>query len=145
MTDPHRPVRDIQPAPSTGTQIRQQGPSALKLLLVFLSVVVLVVSAAGYFTVGRLGSDIASASNLQLGDGGNSREPTLDGAVDILLIGTDSRTTAQGRPLSREELDALNAGDDEGEENTDTMMVLRAGIRPHYGSPYPARTAVATT
>lgn len=125
MTDPQRPVRDIQPAPSTSTSITQHGPLPIKILLVLLSVIVLVVSLVGYATIGRLGNEIASASNLSLGDGGNQRGPSADGAVDILLVGTDSRTDAQGNPLSEDELARLNAGVDDGEENTDTMMVIR--------------------
>ncbi|MET0190411.1 MAG: LCP family protein [Pseudonocardia sediminis] len=50
---------------------------------------------------------------------------SADGATDILLVGLDSRTDAQGDPLPREVLDALNAGDSDGESNTDTMILLR--------------------
>ena len=53
-----------------------------------------------------------------MGDG------VLDGAVDILLVGTDNRTDAQGEPLSPEELAMLRAGDEEG-ENTDTILLIR--------------------
>jgi LCP family protein required for cell wall assembly len=53
-----------------------------------------------------------------LGKGGD------DGAIDILLVGLDSRTDAHGNPLSREELDTLRAGDDES-TNTDTIILVR--------------------
>jgi LCP family protein required for cell wall assembly len=53
-----------------------------------------------------------------LGKGGD------DGAIDILLVGLDSRTDAHGNPLSTEELAALRAGDDES-TNTDTIILIR--------------------
>ncbi|MCZ4328307.1 LytR family transcriptional regulator, partial [Brachybacterium paraconglomeratum] len=43
---------------------------------------------------------------IALGEGGE------DGAIDILLVGNDSRTDAHGNPLSEEELAILRAGDD---------------------------------
>ncbi|HVQ98584.1 MAG TPA: LCP family protein, partial [Mycobacterium sp.] len=47
-----------------------------------------------------------------------------DGAIDILLVGMDSRTDAHGNPLSQEELAALRAGDDVS-TNTDTIILVR--------------------
>src|SRR5271166_4135688 len=53
-----------------------------------------------------------------LGHGGD------DGAIDILLVGMDSRTDAHGNPLSAEELATLRAGD-EVASNTDTIILVR--------------------
>jgi LCP family protein required for cell wall assembly len=53
-----------------------------------------------------------------LGQGGD------DGAIDILLVGMDSRTDAHGNPLSAQELAALKAGD-ETASNTDTIILVR--------------------
>ncbi len=47
-----------------------------------------------------------------------------DGAIDILLVGVDSRTDAHGNPLSAEELAALRVGDDVA-TNTDTIILIR--------------------
>lgn len=47
-----------------------------------------------------------------------------DGAIDILLVGMDSRTDAHGNPLSAEELAKLRAGDDVV-TNTDTIILVR--------------------
>ncbi|SRX96402.1 hypothetical protein [Mycobacterium leprae TN] [Mycobacterium shimoidei] len=47
-----------------------------------------------------------------------------DGAIDILLVGMDSRTDAHGNPLSAEELAVLRAGD-EVATNTDTIILVR--------------------
>jgi len=53
-----------------------------------------------------------------LGKGGD------DGAIDILLVGLDSRTDAHGNPLSAQELATLRAGDEEA-TNTDTIILIR--------------------
>jgi LCP family protein required for cell wall assembly len=59
---------------------------------------------------------------------GPVKKPTQD--VNVLLVGIDSRTDAQGNPLSREVLDALQAGNADGEQNTDTMMVVHVPADP---------------
>src|ERR1700743_439178 len=53
-----------------------------------------------------------------LGHGGD------DGALDILLVGMDSRPDAHGNPLSPPELVTLRAGD-EVASNTDTIILVR--------------------
>ena len=63
-------------------------------------------------------SGINHISSAALGGGGE------DGAIDILLVGLDSRTDAHGNPLSQDELDTLRAGDDES-TNTDTIILVR--------------------
>ncbi|MFC0439079.1 LCP family protein [Kutzneria buriramensis] len=50
--------------------------------------------------------------------------PGLDGPQDILIVGLDSRADAQGNPLPQAVLDELHAGSDDGELNTDTMILL---------------------
>lgn len=128
MNEKYRPVRDIQPPPDTGGRVVQAGPKSARVLIALLSAVVLIVSGLGYATVGRLGSEVASAGNLSLGGNGDEG---ADGAVDILLVGSDSRSDAQGNTLSEEEAAMLNAGDDDGAENTDTLMLIRV---PNDGS-----------
>ncbi|MEU6152295.1 LCP family protein [Actinosynnema sp. NPDC047251] len=58
-----------------------------------------------------------------IADQGAARKP-LDGAIDILLVGVDSRTDAQGKPLSDEVLALLNGGVADGTLNTDTMILV---------------------
>src|ERR1700748_618201 len=53
-----------------------------------------------------------------LGQGGD------DGAIDILLVGMDSRADAHGNPLTAQELATLRAGDDVA-TNTDTIILVR--------------------
>src|SRR3984893_11768733 len=61
---------------------------------------------------------ILHISSPLLGAGGD------DGAIDILLVGLDSRTDAHGNPLSDDELAKLHAGDDVS-TNTDTIILVR--------------------
>ncbi len=124
---PARDVRDIKAAPTQARPLSQSGSKPLKVILAVLSVVVLLVSGTGYALVGRVGGDLNSVGNLALGNGrkGFKDDNYNDGALDILLVGSDSRTDAQGNTLSDEELAALHAGVDGGEDNTDTIMVIR--------------------
>jgi LCP family protein required for cell wall assembly len=48
----------------------------------------------------------------------------------ILLVGLDSRTDTHGNPLPQDVLDALRAGEADGEQNTDTMMVVHIPADP---------------
>ncbi|WP_199432807.1 LCP family protein [Qaidamihabitans albus] len=59
-----------------------------------------------------------------IGTSGGGDMPA-DGARDILLVGMDSRTDAQGNPLSEEMLAKLRAGVADGELNTDTLIFVR--------------------
>lgn len=124
-TAAHRHSRDIQPSPSHASSTKQKGATPLKVLLSLLSVLVLTFSGVGYLAIGRLGGEMASVGNLALGGGPGFKQDSIDGAMDILLVGSDSRTDAQGNPLSQQELASLNAGVADGEENTDTIMLIR--------------------
>ncbi|MGB6183004.1 MAG: LCP family protein [Rhodococcus sp. (in: high G+C Gram-positive bacteria)] len=84
---------------------------------------VLLVTGVAWQSIDSLRSNLATVSNLDLGNG-------ADGAVDILLVGTDSRTDAHGNALSQSELDSLRAGD-EVANNTDTIILIRV---PNDGS-----------
>ncbi len=63
-------------------------------------------------------SGINHVNPIALGAGGD------DGAIDILLVGVDSRTDAHGVPLSEDERAMLRAGD-EVATNTDTIILIR--------------------
>lgn len=82
-----------------------------------LSALVLVVTGFAWRSVDSLRDNLATADGLGLGGG-------KDGAVDILLVGTDSRTDAHGKPLSQSELDELRSGADVS-TNTDTIVLVR--------------------
>ena len=100
------------------TPARPVGSRIGRVLAALVSAVCLLVTGVGWTLVSGLSSDLSSAGGLNVGDGG------LDGAVDILLVGTDNRTDAQGNPLSQEELATLRTGEEDG-ENTDTILLIR--------------------
>ncbi|MGH3761107.1 LCP family protein [Actinophytocola sp.] len=52
-------------------------------------------------------------------------ERPADGAIDILMVGMDSRTDAQGNPLSDEQLAQLRVGESDEVLNTDTLIMIR--------------------
>lgn len=110
------------PAPGRGrrhaTPSRPLGSRIARTLAALASVFCLLVTGVGWSLFNGLSSDLSSAGGLDVGDGG------LDGAVDILLVGTDNRTDAQGNALSQEELATVRTGEDEG-ENTDTILLIR--------------------
>src|ERR1700731_2291254 len=88
-------------------------------------VVAAVLTVAVVFGTGIAWSNVRSfedgifhMSAPSLGKGGD------DGAIDILLVGLDSRTDAHGNALTPEELAALRAGDEEA-TNTDTIILGR--------------------
>src|ERR1700709_1910318 len=69
-------------------------------------------------TIRSFESGINHISSAALGGGGE------DGAIDILLVGLDSRTDAHGNPLSAEERATLRAGG-EVSTNTDAIVLVR--------------------
>ena len=84
--------------------------------MAILSVLVLILTGYAWATFQQLTSKLTTAPVIGL--------HAADGATDILLVGSDSRTDAQGRPLSREVLAQLRAGGNEG-ELTDTLVLVR--------------------
>jgi LCP family protein required for cell wall assembly len=102
-------------------------------IIALASVVVLVVTWYAWAHIRDLNDGIARTNVLgnntpgavapQADDGGSS-VPPLDSAVNILVVGMDSRTDPQGNPLPANELAMLSAGPDSGELDTDTMMLV---------------------
>ncbi|WP_409466730.1 LCP family protein [Amycolatopsis sp. GA6-003] len=92
-----------------------------KILLSVVSVVVLALTWYGWQFIGdpRAGFSTTAIFGEQ-----EAHAKPLDGAIDILLVGQDSRTDAQGNPLPREVLDMLHAGESDGEKQTDTMILV---------------------
>ena len=88
-----------------------------RLLAIAAAAVVFIVTGFGWHSVDSLISGIERIGNLGLGGG-------HDGAVDILMVGIDSRTDAHGNPLSDQERAILHAGDEVG-TNTDTIVLIR--------------------
>ncbi len=107
--DPGRPAVSAAPRVFTGRP--------LQMIAAVAAALALVVTGIAWQRIDSLRSSLASIGGLGLGGG-------EDGAVDILLVGTDSRTDAHGNPLSQRELDALRAGE-EVANNTDTIIMIR--------------------
>lgn len=99
------------------TWARRGGKTAVALM----SAVVMVVSWYGWQFIGDVNSGLSTTD--VFGDDRVAAAP-MDGAIDILLVGQDSRTDAHGDPLPRDVLDKLHAGDADGERQTDTMILV---------------------
>lgn len=111
-----------QHAPSRGRRHASKGRITVsriaRVVASLVAVLCLLVTGIGWSVFNGLSSNLSSAGGLDTG------ENVLDGAVDILLVGTDNRTDAQGNPLSQEELATIRTGEEEG-ENTDTILLIR--------------------
>ncbi|WP_245551678.1 LCP family protein [Gordonia hirsuta] len=98
-----------------------RGPAALlpfgRGLTALLTVVVLLITGYSWNRVTSLNSSVTMLGGLGLGG-------AADGALDILLVGTDSRQDAKGQPLSEDELTWLRVGD-EVTTSTDTILLIR--------------------
>jgi LCP family protein required for cell wall assembly len=89
-----------------------------RVLAVTLALAIVLGTGVAWSRIRSFESGINHISSPALGGGGE------DGAVDILLVGMDSRTDAHGNPLSADELATLRAGDDVS-TNTDTIILIR--------------------
>lgn len=93
-----------------------EGFRGAKLALAMVSALVLGLTGYGWATFQSLQQGLSTADVI----GFNGP----DAATDILLVGLDSRTDAQGNLLPADVLSRLRAGDNEG-ELTDTMILVR--------------------
>jgi LCP family protein required for cell wall assembly len=104
-----RPTRPDQPGRRIG----------LRLLAATVSAVVLVASGIGWHLYQDLTGGI-STSDVILG--GTPKPAGTD--LNVLLVGVDSRTDAQGNPLSKQLLAQLRSGAEDGVLNSDTIILL---------------------
>jgi LCP family protein required for cell wall assembly len=87
-----------------------------------LSALVLIVTGYGWKNFKALSDNLTTTDVIGAGAGG---EKPADGAMDILLVGMDSRTDAKGNPLAQNILDELQAGgSQDGGFNTDTLIMM---------------------
>lgn len=89
-------------------------------LLAVLSLLALAATGYAYLTLDEFRSNIGTTPALR--DVPNT--PPDDGAEDILLVGSDSRTDAKGNPLPLRVLKQLRTEHKAG-VNTDTIIILR--------------------
>ncbi|WP_367131659.1 LCP family protein [Saccharothrix sp. HUAS TT1] len=110
------PPRRRPPARSTG------GSLFGRAVLALFSVAVLLGTGYGWANYTALTEKITKTDVISAEGGG---EKPADGSVDILMVGMDSRTDAQGNPLPQEILDELHAGNEnDGGLNTDTLILM---------------------
>ena len=93
----------------------------IRVLATVFAVTIVVGTGVAWSTIRSFEDGINHISTAALGGDGE------DGAIDILLVGMDSRTDAHGQPLSAEELATLRAGDDVA-TNTDTIILVRIPV-----------------
>ncbi|MDQ0377306.1 LCP family protein [Amycolatopsis thermophila] len=115
------PARPIPSPRRRGNRIAVVARRGGKLIVALVSVAVLTVTWYGWQFIGDPNSGLSTTGVF---DDEELHAVPLDGAIDILLVGMDSRTDAQGNPLPREVLDMLHAGDADGEKQTDTMILV---------------------
>jgi LCP family protein required for cell wall assembly len=91
----------------------------VRTLLALVSVLVLGLTWYGWSTVTKLTSGLTTADVI------DPAAKTISGPQNILLVGIDTRTDAQGNPLPQDVLNQLHAGgSSDGGDTTDTMIVI---------------------
>ena len=100
---------------------RRTGRAAGRTLLALLSTVALAGTGYAYATLDRVQDNVRTTDALVQEGQAPAQD---DGAIDILLVGTDARTDMQGNPLPLEVLKALRTEETTG-IHTDTLIVLR--------------------
>jgi LCP family protein required for cell wall assembly len=121
VTDQAAPTIPARRSHDTGHGAAVLARRGGKAVVSLLSVAVLALTWYGWHYIGDPNTGLTTTN--VFADTAAHAKP-LDGAIDILLVGQDSRTDAQGNPLPREVLDMLHAGVSDGELNTDTMILV---------------------
>ncbi|WP_132879495.1 LCP family protein [Tamaricihabitans halophyticus] len=127
-------VRPVEPDPPTGGGGGRRPPPGkkrkrsgmgpirgAKIALALVSALIMTVTGYAWATLNGLTDGMTLADVIGSEGGG---EMPADGAIDILLVGMDSRTDAQGNPLPEKVLRELRAGVSDGETNTDTLILV---------------------
>lgn len=94
-----------------------------KIVVAGLALVVFCGTAYGYVNLQSL-DEVTRDSVIDDDPATKPGEQPADGSLDILLVGRDSRSDQQGRPLSPDMLRELRVGAN-GDDLTDTLIVLR--------------------
>lgn len=101
-------------------------------VIALVSACALVAVGIAWFTLGKFKASANTTPALAQISSEPNQPPVDDGATDILLVGDDSRTDAQGNPLPASVLKRLLRTTFDAGVNTDTIMVLRL---PNNGGP----------
>lgn len=115
----------VRPRPETAGRgwPRRAARGALRTLVGALSVTVLVAAGFSWAGVGSLQDDL-NTSDVISGAAPGVDPEVGDRATDILLVGSDSRTDAQGNPLPLDVLRLLRTEESTG-LSTDTIILIR--------------------
>jgi LCP family protein required for cell wall assembly len=122
--DPRKaPPRRPGPPPErrSARRVRRNSFRSAKIALTVVSLLVMGLTGYAWASFQGLVNGLNYADVIDPKSGG--AQPA-DGARDILLVGLDSRTDAQGNPLSQQLLDQLRAGGSDGELNTDSLIFV---------------------
>jgi LCP family protein required for cell wall assembly len=114
-----RPAGRRRPPPPR----RKQSGAVIGGKVVLVVVSMLVLTVTGYYW-SKINEWADSVTRQDVISTAPSERPA-DGAIDILMVGMDSRTDAQGNPLSKDLLRELSAGKVDGTLNTDTLIMIR--------------------
>jgi LCP family protein required for cell wall assembly len=99
--------------------------TAARVAVALASVAVLLVTGYGWSVYRELSTGIVTSDVFP-----DTLAKGADEPFTALLVGIDSRTDATGRPLTPELLEQLRAGEDQGQLNTDTIILLHVPAGP---------------
>jgi len=108
-------ARPVRPAAATPARRQRTLRERARIASVVSSALVLLLTGAAWGLYRDVTAGITTTDITGGGDGGDQH---------ILLVGVDSRTDAQGRPLPPEVLARLHSGPDTGVLNSDTIILL---------------------
>lgn len=103
--------------------LRRAGRITRRIALGLVSLLALGTTGYAYVTKDQLQNNVPTTNALSKPDD-PAAPPADDGAKDILLVGSDARTDAQGNPLPLRVLKELRTEEKPG-VNTDTIIILR--------------------
>ncbi|MFJ1761830.1 LCP family protein [Amycolatopsis sp. NPDC088138] len=121
-----------EPAPRA-SRARRAGRVTRRIAVGLVSLIALGASGYAYVTKDQLQSNVPTTDALTPRAGEPAPPPADDGADDILLVGSDARTDAQGNALPARVLRELRTEANNGAVNTDTVILLRVpknGAKP---------------
>lgn len=104
-------------------QAKSVGKTLEHTLITIIVILALVICGYAYITLTHVRNQMHSTPSLESTPVPHS-PPKDDGAEDILLVGTDARTDAEGHPLPKKVLKALRTENKPG-TSTDTIIILR--------------------
>ncbi|MBB5855118.1 LCP family protein [Amycolatopsis umgeniensis] len=114
-------VSGVLAVPERG--LRRAGRITRRIALGLVSLLALGTTGYAYVTKDQLQDNVPTTNALSKPDD-PAAPPADDGANDILLVGSDARTDAQGNPLPLKVLKELRTEEKPG-VNTDTIIILR--------------------